>query len=69
MTTPNNPDSMNNILRGRGRPAGQGTADAPADPIDQAREIVAGIGSDLDTLRRLLAKGSAGDANPFAQKG
>ncbi len=70
MTTPNNPDAMNSILRGRGRPAptGQANTDAPDDPIAQAKEIVAGLASELDTLKRLLTEASAANKNPFAQK-
>ena len=68
MTTPES--SMNNVLRGRGRPvpAGQANTDAPADPITQAKEIVAGLASELDTLKRLLTEASAANKNPFAQK-
>lgn len=69
MTTPES--SMNNVLRGRGRPVptGQATPDAPADPITQAREIAREIAGQLDTLTKLLAKASAPGANPFASKG
>ncbi len=69
MTTPDS--SMNNVLRGRGRPVptGQANTDAPADPIDQAREIAREIAGQLDTLNKLLAKASAPGANPFASKG
>jgi len=69
MTAPES--SMNNVLRGRGRPvpAGQANADAPADPITQAREIAREIAGQLDTLNKLLAKASAPGANPFASKG
>jgi len=69
MTNPNNPDAMNNILRGRGRPAGTGGQATPdADPIDQAKELTREIASELDTLTKLLSKASDGGANPFAQK-
>jgi len=69
MTTPES--SMNNVLRGRGRPvpAGQANTDAPADPITQAREIAREIAGQLDTLNKLLAKAAAPGANPFASKG
>ena len=70
MTTPES--SMNNVLRGRGRPvpAGQATPDPPpADPITQAREIAREIAGQLDTLNKLLAKAAAPGANPFASKG
>jgi len=69
MTTPES--SMNNVLRGRGRPvpSGQANTDAPTDPIAQAREIAAGLASQIDTLTKLLAKASAPGANPFASKG
>ncbi len=69
MTTPES--SMNNVLRGRGRPVptGQPNTDAPADPITQAREIAREISGQLDTLTKLLAKASAPGANPFASKG
>lgn len=61
--------SMNQVLRGRASaPAGQANADAPTDPITQAREIAREIAGQLDTLTRLLAKASAPGANPFAQK-
>ncbi len=69
MTTPES--SMNNVLRGRGRPVptGQANTDAPADPITQAREIAAELAGQIDTLNKLLAKASAPGANPFASKG
>ncbi len=69
MTTPDS--SMNNVLRGRGRPVptGQANPDAPDDPIDQAKEIAAGLAGQIDTLNKLLAKASAPGANPFASKG
>jgi len=69
MTTPES--SMNNVLRGRGRPVptGQANPDAPADPLAQAKEIAAGLASELDTLTKLLAKASAPGATPFASKG
>jgi len=69
MTTPES--SMNNVLRGRGRPvpAGQANTDAPADPITQAKEIASGLASQIDTLNKLLAKAAAPGANPFASKG
>ncbi len=61
MTTPDS--SMNQVLRSRGRavPAGQANADAPADPIAQAKELAGEIAGQLDTLRKLLAKASAAD--------
>lgn len=63
MTTPSNPDAMNSLMRGRGRPVptGQTDADAPADPLDQAKEIAAGLAGQIDTLRKLLIKASAAD--------
>jgi len=63
MTTPSNPDAMNSLMRGRGRPVpiGQTNADAPADPLDQAKEIAAGLAGQIDTLRKLLIKASAAD--------
>ncbi len=64
--------SMNQVLRGRGHqgvPTGQANADAPDDPIAQAKEIAAEIAGQLDTLTKLLAKASAPGANPFAPKG
>ncbi len=69
MTTPES--SMNNVLRGRGRPvpAGQANTDAPTDPITQAREIAREIAGQLDTLNKLLAKAAAPGPNPFASKG
>jgi len=52
--------SMNNVLRGRGRPVpGQPTADA--DPLAQAKELAGEIAGQLDTLTKLLAKASAAD--------
>lgn len=70
MTSADN-SSMNQVLRGRGRPVptGQANADAPADPISEAKELAAEIRGQLDTLTRLLAKVSAPGANPFASKG
>ncbi len=67
MTTPES--SMNNVLRGRGRPvpSGQTTPDAPTDPITQAKEIAAELGSQIDTLNKLLAKAAAPGTNPFAK--
>ena len=62
--------SMNQVLRGRASaPAGQANADAPTDPLDQAKEIAAGLAGQIDTLNKLLAKASAPGANPFASKG
>ena len=61
MTTPSNPDAMNSLMRGRPVPTGQTTADAPADPLDQAKEIAAGLAGQIDTLRKLLTKASAAD--------
>lgn len=61
---------MNQVLRGRGRPAGTGGQATPdADPIDQAKELAAEIAGQIDTLNKLLAKASAPGANPFASKG
>jgi len=56
MTTPDS--SMNQVLRSRGRavPAGQANADAPDDPIAQAKELAGEIAGQLDTLRKLLVK-------------
>ena len=69
MTTPDS--SMNQVLRSRGRavPAGQANADAPDDPIAQAKELAAEIRGQIDTLNKLLARASAPGANPFASKG
>jgi len=61
MTTPDS--SMNQVLRSRGRavPAGQANADAPDDPIAQAKELAGELAGQLDTLRKLLVKASAAD--------
>ncbi len=61
MTTPDS--SMNQVLRSRGRavPAGQANADAPADPISEAKELAAEIAGQIDTLNKLLAKAAAAD--------
>ena len=67
MTPPNSP--MNSMVRGRAVPAGQPNADAPDDPIAQAKELAGELAGQLDTLRRLLSKASAPGANPFASKG
>jgi len=68
MTTPDNPGAMNNILRGRGRPAGTGGQATPdADPITQAKELAREIAGQLDTLTKLLAKSDATTTNPFAK--
>ena len=48
---------MNEVLRGRGH--GQANADAPTDPISEAKELAAEIAGQLDTLTKLLAKAAA----------
>ncbi len=54
--------SMNQVLRGRASaPAGQANGDAPADPLDQAKQIAAEVAGQLDTLRKLLTKASTAD--------
>jgi len=52
---------MNQVLRSRGRavPAGQANADAPDDPIAQAKELAGELAGQLDTLRKLLVKAEA----------
>ncbi len=61
MTTPDS--SMNQVLRSRGRavPAGQANADAPDDPISEAKELAGEIAGQIDTLTKLLAKAEAAD--------
>ncbi len=66
MTSADN-SSMNQVLRGRGRPVPTGQPIADADPLAQAREVAAGLASQLDTLTKLLAKAEAGGTNPFAK--
>ncbi len=60
---------MNAVLRGRGRtvPNGQANANADADPLAEARAIAGELAGSVDTLRKLLAKAEAADANPFAK--
>jgi len=54
--------SMNQVLRGRASaPAGQADPAAPADPLDQAKQIAAEVAGQLDTLRKLLTKASTAD--------
>ncbi len=63
MTTPDS--SMNQVLRGRGRPVSASPASPDADPLAQAKAIAGELAGQLDTLNRLLAKAEAAAAKPL----